>query len=62
MLLYNKNRRKSTAERQIDRAKVHVATTEPEDYARRVVEVVDKRDEYRRDKHLATARRIATPA
>lgn len=50
------------AERQIDRDKVYVATTEPEEYARRVVEVVDKHEEHRRDRHLATARRIATPA
>jgi hypothetical protein len=38
------------------------ATAEPEEYARRVVEVVDKHEKYRRDKHLAKARRIATPA
>lgn len=50
------------AERQIDRDKVRVATTEPEEYAHRVVEVVDRYEEYRRDRHLATARRIATPA
>jgi len=42
------------------------ATAGPGAYARRVVscrvvEIVDKHDEYRRDKHLAKARRIATP-
>lgn len=38
------------------------ATSNPEEYACRVVEVVDKHDNYRRDKHVAKARRIATPA
>ena len=38
------------------------ATAEPDEYARRVVEVVDKYQNYRRDKHLAKARKTATPA
>lgn len=38
------------------------ATAEPEEYARRVVEVVDKHEKYRHDEHLAKARRTATPA
>ena len=35
-------------------------TTEPDEYARRVVEVVDEFDKYDRRKHLAAARRLAT--
>ncbi len=38
------------------------ATTEPEEYAHRVVEVVEKYVDHNRDKYLAKARRIATPA
>jgi len=38
------------------------ATAEPEEYARRVIEIVEKHDNYRRDKHLAVARKIATEA
>lgn len=37
-------------------------TTEPEDYARRVVEVVDEFDSHDRGKHMAAARRAATAA
>jgi hypothetical protein len=37
-------------------------TTEPEDYARRVVEVVDEYDSHDRGKHWAAARRVATAA
>lgn len=38
------------------------ATTDPEEYARFVIEVVDEFAEYSRDKHLAVAGRKATPA
>ncbi len=37
------------------------ATAPPEDYARHVLAVVDEFENFHRDKHLATARRIATP-
>ena len=37
-------------------------TMEPEDYARRVVEVVNEFDKYRRGVHLAAARRLGTVA
>ncbi len=37
-------------------------TTEPEEYARRVVEVVDEFDRHNRETHLAAARRIGTAA
>jgi hypothetical protein len=37
------------------------ATTEPDEYARRVVEVIEKYDDYDRRKHLARARKVATP-
>jgi hypothetical protein len=37
-------------------------TAEPELYACRIVEIVDKFDDHNRAKHLAAARRIATPA
>ncbi len=37
-------------------------STEPGEYARRAVEVVDEFDESDRGKHLSTARRIATPS
>ena len=35
-------------------------TTEPEEYARRVVEVVDEFDKHARAKQLSAARRIGT--
>ena len=38
------------------------ATTGPNEYARRVAEIIEKYDSYRRDSHLAKAWRIATPA
>jgi hypothetical protein len=38
------------------------ATAEPDEYARRVTETIDEFDKYDRAKHLATARRTATPA
>jgi len=38
------------------------APAEPEEYARRVVEAIEKQGSYRRDKYLAKARRVATPA
>jgi hypothetical protein len=38
------------------------ATTDPQEYARRVVETIEKYVGYDRDKYLATARRIASPA
>ena len=38
------------------------ATTEPEEYARRVVEVVDQHDSYDRAKHFTAARKAGTPA
>lgn len=38
------------------------ATTDPEEYARRAIEVVGEFAEYNRDKHLAVAGRKATPA
>jgi hypothetical protein len=37
------------------------ATSEPEDYARRVVEVIENHEGYNRTKHLATAKKLATP-
>lgn len=37
-------------------------TTAPDEYARRVVEVVDEFDQHDRGKHLAAARRLGTPA
>jgi len=37
-------------------------TTEPEEYARRVLAVIEAYDSYSKAKHLATARKIATPA
>lgn len=37
-------------------------TTEPEEYARRVVEAVDEFERFARDKHLAAARRLGTAA
>jgi len=37
------------------------ATAPPEDYARHVLAAVDEFERFHRDKHLATARRIATP-
>ena len=37
-------------------------TAEPEEYASRVVEMVDEFDDYDREKHLTAAKRIATPA
>ncbi len=37
-------------------------TTAPEDYARRVVEMIEEHGSYRRDKYLAQARKVATPA
>jgi len=38
------------------------ATTEPEEYARRVVEVVDRHDSFDRSKHFTAARKAGTPA
>ena len=38
------------------------ATTEPAEYAGRVIEVVDEFVKYDRDKHLLVARQKATPA
>ena len=38
------------------------ATTEPEEYARRVVEVVDQHDSHDRAKHFTAARKAGTPA
>ena len=38
------------------------ATTGPEEYARRVIEVVDEFVKYRRDEYLAVGGRKATPA
>jgi hypothetical protein len=38
------------------------ATVGPEEYARRVVEMIEEHGSYRRDKYLAGARRSATPA
>ena len=38
------------------------ATAQPEEYARRVVEIVDEFQHYSRDKHLSSARRVATPS
>ena len=38
------------------------ATATAEEFAARVVEVVDKHESYRRDAHLAAAQSIATPA
>jgi hypothetical protein len=37
-------------------------TKEPDEYARRVVEVVDEFDQYNREKHLAAAQRLGTAA
>jgi hypothetical protein len=37
------------------------ATTEPDEYARRVAEAIDKNGSYRRDKLLTKARKVATP-
>jgi hypothetical protein len=37
------------------------ATAAPEEYARQVLAAVDEFEKFRRGKHLATARRIATP-
>lgn len=37
------------------------ATAPPEEYARQVLAAVDEFEKFQRDKHLATARRIATP-
>ena len=37
-------------------------TTEPDEYARRVIEVVDEFDKHDRGMHLAAARRIGTPS
>jgi hypothetical protein len=37
-------------------------TAEPDEYARRVVEVVDEFDEHDRGKQLSMARRIGTPS
>jgi hypothetical protein len=37
-------------------------TAEPEEYARRVVTIIDEFEKPDRDKHLAVARRVATPA
>jgi hypothetical protein len=37
-------------------------TTEPDAYARRVVEVVDEFDKHDRGKHLSRARRLGTAA
>jgi hypothetical protein len=38
------------------------ATAEPDEYAQRVTEIVKERVDYDRDKYLAKARKIATPA
>lgn len=38
------------------------ATTEPQEYVRRVVAMIEEHGSYRRDKHLAQARKVATPA
>jgi hypothetical protein len=38
------------------------ATAEPEEYARRVTEAIEEHGSYRRDKYLARARKVATPA
>jgi hypothetical protein len=38
------------------------ATTEPEEYARRVIEVVDQHDSYDRARHFTAARKAGTPA
>ena len=38
------------------------AVAEPEDYASRIVEIVDEFDDYNRAQHLTAARRMATPA
>lgn len=38
------------------------ATVQPEEYAMRVVEIVDEFQHYARDKHLSSARRVATPS
>jgi hypothetical protein len=38
------------------------ATTEPEEYARRVVQLVDQHDSYNRTKHFTAARKAGTPA
>ena len=37
-------------------------TTDPQEFARCVIEVVDKFDRYDREKHIAAARRVATAA
>lgn len=37
------------------------ATAAPEEYARQALAAVDELEKFHRDKHLATARRIATP-
>ena len=37
------------------------ATSDPSEYARRVVEVVDNHAKHKRKIHLATARKVATP-
>lgn len=37
-------------------------TTEPEEYARRVVEAVDEFERFARDKHLAAAKKVGTAA
>jgi hypothetical protein len=39
---------------------VPAATAAPEEYAHQVLAAVDEFERFRRDKHLATARRIAT--
>ncbi len=38
------------------------ATSQPEEYATQVIAVVDEFEHYARDKHLSSARRVATPA
>lgn len=38
------------------------ATTDPEEYARRVVQIVDQHDSYNRAKHFTAARKAGTPA
>jgi hypothetical protein len=38
------------------------ATTEPQEYARRVREAIEEHGSYRRKKHLSQARKVATPA
>jgi hypothetical protein len=38
------------------------ATTEPDEYVRRVTEAIEEHGSYRRDKYLVRARKVATPA